>query len=72
MNDEMQWREDIEWQNIWWEQANNMEVKRIALLGDSVTRGFRSKLNEKMRGGAFCRFMCILFTNNRWFVVERI
>lgn len=53
MNDEMQWREDIEWQNIWWEQANNMEVKRIALLGDSVTRGFRSKLNEKMRGGLF-------------------
>lgn len=31
MNDEMQWREDIEWQNIWQEQANNTKVKRIAV-----------------------------------------
>lgn len=57
MNDEMQWRENIEWQNIWWEQANNTEVKRIALLGDSVTRGFRSKLNEKV-GGEYAVDLC--------------
>lgn len=50
MSDELQNREDIEWQNIWWEQANNIEVKRIALLGDSVTRGYRSKLNELLTG----------------------
>ncbi len=46
MDDALRWRENIEWQNIWWEQANNTEVKRIALLGDSVTRGYRSKLSE--------------------------
>lgn len=43
-------RESVEWQNIWWEQANNFSVKRIALFGDSVTRGFRRKLNERMKG----------------------
>lgn len=37
-------RETIEWSNTWWEKANDVKQKRIALLGDSVTRGFRSKL----------------------------
>lgn len=41
-------RENIEWQNIWWERANSGNVKRIALLGDSVTRGYRSKLSERL------------------------
>lgn len=50
MKDEMQWRESIEWQNIWWERANDISIKRIALLGDSVTRAYRSKLNERLEG----------------------
>jgi len=50
MTNELNWRENIEWQNMWWEQANNIDVRRIALLGDSVTRGYRSKLNEKLEG----------------------
>lgn len=57
MDDEIRWREEIEWQNIWWEQANNLSVKRIALLGDSVTRGFRSKLNERL-GGKYVVDIC--------------
>lgn len=43
-------RETVEWQNIWWEKANDVTKKRIALLGDSVTRGFRSKLNRNLQG----------------------
>lgn len=50
MDDEIRWREKTEWQNIWWEQANDIKVERIALLGDSVTRGFRKNLNERMKG----------------------
>lgn len=38
-------REYIEWVNFWWESANK-ESKRILLIGDSVTRGYRSKLNK--------------------------
>lgn len=43
-------REKIEWQNMWWEEANNSSISRIALLGDSVTRDLRSKLNELLKG----------------------
>lgn len=48
--EDLMWRERIEWSNIWWETANDVQQKRIALLGDSVTRGFRSKLNSRLKG----------------------
>lgn len=38
-------RESIEWSNFWWEDANK-ESERILLIGDSVTRGYRSLLNN--------------------------
>ncbi|MDE7432750.1 MAG: SGNH/GDSL hydrolase family protein [Lachnospiraceae bacterium] len=50
MDNELRYRESIEWQNIWWEQANNPDIDRIALLGDSVTRGYRSRLNKQLGG----------------------
>lgn len=50
MDNELRYRESIEWQNIWWEQANNPDIDRIALLGDSVTRGYRNKLNRRLEG----------------------
>lgn len=50
MDSELRRREGIEWQNIWWEQASNPDISRIALLGDSVTRGYRSKLNKRLEG----------------------
>lgn len=39
-------REGIEWGNTWWEKANRADTHRIAMLGDSVTRGIRGRLNE--------------------------
>lgn len=48
--EEIEWRERIEWSNIWWEKANDASQKRIALLGDSVTREFRNKLNARLTG----------------------
>lgn len=50
MDDKVKWREEIEWQNIWWERANDTDVNRIALFGDSVTRAYRSRLNERLAG----------------------
>lgn len=39
-------REGIEWGNTWFEKANRVDINRIAMLGDSVTRGIRGRLNE--------------------------
>jgi hypothetical protein len=46
MADNISNRERIEWGNTWWEEANNSNIDRIAMLGDSVTRGIRGKLND--------------------------
>lgn len=41
-------RENIEWVNYWWEKANNAKIKRWVLLGDSVARQYRGKLQERV------------------------
>ena len=38
--------EIIEWDDIWYESANDTTVKRIMTIGDSISRGFRPFLNE--------------------------
>lgn len=45
---ELREREKIEWMNLWWEKANNPDVKRWVLLGDSVARQYRGRLQEKV------------------------
>lgn len=42
-------REDIEWSNFWWDQANTYSDYRILLMGDSTARMVRSTL-AKMTG----------------------
>lgn len=46
MQNEILYRESIEWSNAWWEQANDLSCKRILMVGDSVTRGIRPRLHE--------------------------
>lgn len=43
-------REPIEWLNYWIEDANKYK-QRIILIGDSVTRDLRKKINFFLRGG---------------------
>lgn len=51
-------REAIEWSNFWWENADK-ECKRILLVGDSVTRGYRSSLNNFFLGsGEYAVDLC--------------
>lgn len=45
--------EKYEWDNIWIENANEEGHKRILLIGDSITNGFRPFLNELLSGGEF-------------------
>ena len=49
--DNLNGRENIEWMNIWREKAYSNKYSRIALVGDSVTRGIRSGLQELYMGG---------------------
>lgn len=45
--------EKIEWDDLWFQEADNKSVKRVLFIGDSITRGFRpfinSMLNEQNR-----------------------
>lgn len=41
-------RESVEWVNYWWEKANITKIKRWILLGDSVARQFRRKIQENV------------------------
>lgn len=50
-------REDIEWSNFWWEDANR-ECSRILFVGDSVTRGYRSLLNSILKNTGYVIDLC--------------
>lgn len=42
-------REDIEWSNFWWDDANKQSDKRICLVGDSTARMVRSALAKALK-----------------------
>lgn len=43
--------ETYEWDNLWWEHANDEEGKdRVLLIGDSISCGYRSFVNELLGG----------------------
>ena len=43
--------ETYEWDNLWWEHADDQEGKdRVLLIGDSISCGYRGPVNEELRG----------------------
>lgn len=50
-------RERIEWSNFWWEDANTI-CNRILLVGDSVTRGYRSSLHNVLKEYGYAVDLC--------------
>lgn len=40
--------EKIEWDDLWFQEANNEEMKRVLFVGDSITRGMRPFINEML------------------------
>lgn len=43
--------ETYEWDNLWWEHANDKENKeRILIIGDSISCGYRSWVNRELEG----------------------
>jgi len=46
--------ETYEWDNLWWEHANDKEGKeRILLIGDSISCGYRGFVNEYLKGEVY-------------------
>lgn len=39
-------REYAEWNDFWWEKAGDFSRRRVLLIGDSVTRSYRDKVQE--------------------------
>ena len=42
----MKKREYAEWNDFWWENAGDFDDKRVALVGDSITRGYYPPVKE--------------------------
>lgn len=45
-------RERLEWDNVWWEQTQDTETKRILYIGDSISCGTRM-IATRVSGGEF-------------------
>ena len=42
--------ETFEWDNIWWEHTENTACRRVLIIGDSISCGYRHVLNQKLAG----------------------
>lgn len=42
----MKKREYAEWNDFWWEKGGDFDAKRVALIGDSITRGYYASVKE--------------------------
>ena len=45
-------RESIEWQDLWVESADASELPRVLMLGDSISRQYRGRVSQLLRGKA--------------------
>lgn len=46
-------REGIEWCDIWISHANETNLPRVLLIGDSITRGYYSEVEKRLARKAF-------------------
>ena len=42
--------ETYEWDNIWWEHAPDTDKKRVLIVGDSISCGYRDVVNKELDG----------------------
>lgn len=45
--------ETYEWDNIWWEHADDDTKQRILIIGDSISCGYRRLVNECLEGAVY-------------------
>ena len=46
-------RENIEWLDVWLPNSNDHALPRVLLMGDSITRGYYSKVEANLKGRAY-------------------
>lgn len=51
--EEKQVLETYEWDNIWWEHADDTKKDRILIIGDSISCGYRNIINKKLSGSLY-------------------
>ena len=42
--------ETYEWDNVWWEHTEDRRAPRALIVGDSISCGYRGKVNELLAG----------------------
>ena len=47
-------RERIEWADIWVTDADKIDLPRVLLVGDSITRGYFDGVEKQLAGKAYC------------------
>ena len=50
--------ERIEWCDIWHVDANKNDLPRVLFIGDSITRGYFHKVSKRLKGKAYCSYLC--------------
>ena len=45
--------EKYEWDNLWWEYANDTEKDRVLIVGDSISCGYRGFVNKQLAGKVY-------------------
>lgn len=45
--------ERYEWCDFWWEEAASQDKKRVLIIGDSITRGYRPYVNKLLQDFAY-------------------
>lgn len=43
-------REEYEWSNIWWDHADDASLKRVLLIGDSISVGYTQPVIDRLKG----------------------
>jgi hypothetical protein len=46
-------RENIEWLDVWLPNSNDHDLPRVLLIGDSITRGYYTKVEANLKGKAY-------------------
>jgi hypothetical protein len=64
-------RESIEWSDIWVEHANEDDLPRVLLVGDSIARGYFGATAKALEGTAYCaRYTTSKFIGHADFLEE--
>lgn len=45
--------ETYEWDNLWWECADDIHKDRVLIIGDSISCGYRGFINKKLQGRVY-------------------